>query len=179
MLKGINALKSLKVANFSFNFIEEVEVLKLPSLEVLILQGNQLKTFCNVDYLTGLLTLDLSKNKLANLNFVISDSGLKRLQTLDTAYNEIEKSYLDDLLNIIRQFEGLDNLNLIANPVASHPLYFNSVLSVRQLSYLDGSKVKPNQLKILQVVDFSQKYLFISPKEYYQILFLQNQLFSF
>jgi len=33
--------------------------------------------------------LDLSKNKLADLNFVVSDTGLKKLSNLDTAYNEI------------------------------------------------------------------------------------------
>ena len=178
-VEGINSLIGIKYLSLLENKIEEISGLeRFHSLEVLILDGNQISRTKGLENLTKLRVLDLSRNKitkieglnnLKNLNELklydnqISQikglENLTKLRILNIGRNKITKiEGLDDLKNLNdlflyhNQITKVTGLESLSNLIKFH-IYANEIQDIKGLSYLvnlEDLSISRNEIKDIE-----------------------------
>lgn len=103
-------LQHLQLANNALQSLCEGEEIQLPALKVLDVTGNRISSLPPMASWTSLTNLMVADNKLAA--FPEGFTSLHRLRIADFTGNDISK--LDEKIALM---DGLDNLNLAANPL--------------------------------------------------------------
>lgn len=144
VLKDLKKLKNLKILDIKGDFkIIPKAVLNISSLEVLSMEGNQIKEISkNIVQLKNLRYLSLEGNKLKYIPDEISE--LSNLEYLDLSFNEI--SDIPISLQKLKKLELLDfasnNLSLSSFPLFSFPHLKNLSLSfnnIKNFSFEGGN----------------------------------------
>jgi Leucine-rich repeat (LRR) protein len=128
-----------------------VENLDLPLLEELDLSHNQIERLENMDRLVSLKKLNLSRNRLSDLDYLLL-VGFQQLAELEAAYNRLPVSYLDHMMEIIRGVPTLRSVIFMGNEMALNKFYRVKLSSMYQLRTIDTLEVKPYARRELRVV---------------------------
>jgi len=141
-LKAVHLLANLQQLSFldlSQTDIEEVDFInKIPSLEHLFLEGNEIKNLSVLSFLKGLKTLDLTYNEMfLSLDFL---KNLKELRKLSLKNCELEEE-----ADKIRHLKQLKYLNLAYNKL-------NRVDFLAELTQLEELDISENQIHDLKPI---------------------------
>jgi len=147
--KEIGKLKNLVELVLENNGVQSLpnEIEKLSSLKILNLSRNKLEEVSSIFSLLSLESLNLSNNEISNIPKDISK--LKVLETLDLSQNKLNK--VPDIFD----FHALKSLNLSNNEISNIPK--------------DISK-----LKVLETLDLSQNKLEALPDIFNHFVFMKN-----
>lgn len=122
----------------------------MPLLEDLDLSHNQIQRLENMDRLISLKNLVLSKNLLCDLDYLLL-IGAKKLRNLEVTYNRLPVSYLDHLMEIIKEMPMLRTVSFMGNELALNKYYRIKLSSMHQLSHLDSIQIKSYARRELRV----------------------------
>jgi Leucine-rich repeat (LRR) protein len=156
-----------------------VSVAKLPALQELLLNSNEIVVVpCNANSLESLTALELSFNKLTNLDNLLSLPNLKRLVTIRNPcgrniLNSIRKGLLDDFsitdLDLsycelsgvgqqLNKLQKLLKLNMGYNNLQEVPESISSLTSLRKL-YLNNNKIRTLEIWFMNLSSIQNLYL--------------------
>lgn len=102
------------------NYLEKIENLNLPRLQILILNGNQIKNIENLESCPSLQTLEVCKNKLSSLGQLGVITELTSLKKVACSYNDIPLEHLDELILTLQNLPVLEDIDLSGNEVTLH-----------------------------------------------------------
>ena len=185
-----NAMRSLIYLDLSYNKISELDstvAMFGSSLKKFLAHDNQIESVhSNLEYLTDVTHLDLSKNKLKSdsLDGLI---GMKILRSLNVCSNLIDKfPYSLNTMKAIEEINMADNcineipekiFGILAGSVTSLDLHNNALTSVpmamfamRKLKYLDLSHNKIDQAMPKQLGNFVELKTLLLKKNHWREL---------
>lgn len=110
-------LQRLSIMNNRIEYLEPRVHLNLPKLEHLDLSLNKIKNLENIGALTGLKTLSLAKNSLTNIPYELVD--LYQLQTLDLSFNNISEESALEIWTILSMMPTLRFVFLSNNKIST------------------------------------------------------------
>lgn len=137
------------------NYIEKMENLNVPFLKSLILSGNQIKYIENIQHLTYLESLDVSKNKIENLGCLGLPPPYNSLKKFLCSHNLLSLNYLDDLVFTVQNLTSIEELDFTGNELTVHKNYKYRLLYFKNLLILDGVEIKGILKNHLEVHFFS------------------------
>lgn len=103
-----------------------------------------------MDRLISLINLNLSKNMLCDVDYLML-IGAKKLRNLEATYNRLPVSYLDHLMEIIKEMPMLRTVSFMGNEMALNKYYKIKLCSMHQLSHLDSIQIKGYARRELRV----------------------------
>ena len=125
--------------------------MNLPLLEELDIGHNQIERLENMDRLVSLKKLVISRNKLSDVDYLLL-IGCQNLGELDASYNRLPVSYLDHMLEIIKEMPQLRSVTFLGNEMALNKYYRIKLSSMYQLKTVDAITVKPYARRELRVL---------------------------
>ena len=128
------------------NYIENMDNLNLYKLESLNLTGNQIRNLDNLEGLINLKELDVSKNKLYNLDYLETDGVCRELFILKCNSNQISFQYLPRLIEILKKFKHIEEIEFIGNEITLNTNYKALFMEIQSIKFMDGTPIT-NQRK--------------------------------
>ncbi len=110
-------LQRLSFMNNRIKYLQPRLQLNLPKLEHLDLSLNKIRNLENLGALTGLKTLSLAKNSLTNIPFDLID--LYQLHTLDLSFNDISEESALDMWTVLSMMPTLRFVFLANNKIST------------------------------------------------------------
>ena len=104
-----------------------------------------------MDRLVSLKKLVISRNKLSDVDYLLL-IGCQNLGELDASYNRLPVSYLDHMLEIIKEMPQLRSVTFLGNEMALNKYYRIKLSSMYQLKTVDAITVKPYARRELRVL---------------------------
>jgi Leucine-rich repeat (LRR) protein len=120
------------------------------------LSHNNLERLENMDRLISLKVLDISRNKIADVDYLLV-LGPTKLAELEASYNRMPVSYLDQLLVIVTELKNLRKVTFAGNELALNKFYRVKLSSVAHLTHLDSLVIKDYARRGLKVTVCSQR----------------------
>ncbi|XP_053946363.1 uncharacterized protein LOC128855463 [Anastrepha ludens] len=135
-----NASSAITTLNLNGNQIAHAEAISNPNLRELHLSGNRITRLAhlNLSMLSALETLDLSCNRIAELETAFFPQRMHNLRHLNLAYNRLGTIYRETFYNLL----SLNTLLLSHNNISD--IDYETFLALPNLQYLDLSY---NQLR--------------------------------
>jgi Leucine-rich repeat (LRR) protein len=134
----------------SANSITRLENLNLPLLEELDISHNQIERLENMDRLVSLTKLNISRNRLSDIDYLLL-IGCQNLGELEASYNRLPVSYLDHMLEIVKELPMLRSVTFMGNEMALNKYYRIKLCSMYQLKTVDALAIKPYARRELRV----------------------------
>ena len=115
--------------------------LNLPNLESLNLTGNRITVLENLEGLVNMKEIDLSKNRLSDLSGLDIDGVCPCLFILKCNYNHIEYQYLNKLIQILKKFDQLEEIEFIGNELTLNNKYRFLFSEIKTLKIMDSNPI--------------------------------------